>query len=86
MVKGCQKKIIHVKDTGSELFSEAYFILTGEADGHEHTDLVREAPRLLSSDPWDELRDRPQWRRWIAPFLTGFLACGIAVLLCLWLL
>ena len=27
MVKGCQKKTIHIKDTGSKYYEEAYFVL-----------------------------------------------------------
>ena len=27
MVKGCQKKVICIKDTGSEMFEEAFFIM-----------------------------------------------------------
>ena len=28
MVRGCQKKIIYLKSTGSEVFDEAYFVLS----------------------------------------------------------
>jgi hypothetical protein len=27
MVRGCQKKIIYLKNTGSEVFEEAYFVV-----------------------------------------------------------
>lgn len=27
MIKGCQKRMIHVKNTGCDLFDEAYFVL-----------------------------------------------------------
>lgn len=31
MVKGCQRTMIHVKDTGSRFFEEAYFVLKSGA-------------------------------------------------------
>ena len=49
MFHGCQKKIFYVKDTGSHMFSEAYFILRDGSDfvpsgGH---DLAAEAERII---------------------------------------
>ena len=48
MVKGCQKKTIHIKDTGSSYFEEAYFVLK---PGAEETyvpegDMISEALRI----------------------------------------
>lgn len=85
MVKGCQRKIIQIKDTGNELFSEAYFVLSDIADQRGDTDIVREAGRLLATEPWNEEKRPSRWWQCFAVFFAGFLSCGVAVLCCFWL-
>ncbi len=48
MVKGCQKKTIHIKDTGSKYYEEAYFVLRpGVAEsGGADSDMIGEALRI----------------------------------------
>ena len=48
MIKGCQKKIIHVTNTKSPYFEEAYFILKrgGDVSGVSEDDMVKEALRI----------------------------------------
>ena len=49
MIKGCQKKIIHITDTGSPFFEEAYFVLKrgkDTSDGVRDDDMVKEAMRI----------------------------------------
>ena len=48
-MKGCQKKVIFIKNTGSRNFDEAYFIISREAEsspGKEES-LVSEANRII---------------------------------------
>lgn len=47
MIKGCRKNIIHITNTGSPYFEEAYFIVRrgGDIDIPED-DMVREATRI----------------------------------------
>ena len=40
MIKGCQKRIIHITNTGSPFFEEAYFVLKR---GGDTRDGVRDA-------------------------------------------
>ncbi len=50
MFHGCRKSIFYVKDTGSRVFSEAYFILrdgTAEAVTPRSCDLAAEAERII---------------------------------------
>ena len=49
MVRGCQKKIIYLKNTGSEVFDEAYFVVNDKALGKDvaECDMVLEANRIL---------------------------------------
>ena len=44
--KGCEKRIIMIKNTGSELFEEAYFVLRNESR-NEESDMVAEANRII---------------------------------------
>ena len=48
MVKGCQRRVLHLKNTESGLFEEAFFLLR-DPGGTEvsHGDMVREANRIL---------------------------------------
>lgn len=51
MTRGCQKKIIHIKETDSTLYEEAYFILrrgVGEGFNQPGKDqLMKEANRII---------------------------------------
>lgn len=49
MVRGCQKKIIYLKNTDSEVFDEAYFLLTEKAleENLSESDMLKEANRIL---------------------------------------
>lgn len=51
MLRGCQKKVIHLRSTDSEMFDEAYFIIkeTSNSVPCAERDMVREANRILDS-------------------------------------
>ncbi len=48
MIKGCKKKIIYLKNTDSDMFDEAYFVLRCESEGSRFADcdMVEEARRI----------------------------------------
>ena len=48
-MRGYQKRVIYLKNTGSPLFDEAYFIVSreGEATGLASGDMVYEANRII---------------------------------------
>ena len=48
-MRGYQKKVIYLKDTGSHLFEEAYFVVSrkGEEANIEQSDMVFEANRII---------------------------------------
>ena len=49
MVRGCQKKIIYLKNTESEVFDEAYFVVSDKNPSvMKECDMVEEANRILS--------------------------------------
>ena len=49
MLRGCQKKIVFLKNTGSKLFDEAYFVISDKADSEKicRTDMITEANRII---------------------------------------
>lgn len=53
MIKGCQKRVIWLRNTENELFDEAYFILSENACKSDKNDgdMVREAKKLINSSP-----------------------------------
>jgi len=65
MVRGCQRRVIFVKNTGSEMFDEALFFV-GEDTTRERSDedMIREADRIISEeicdyDKREGIRSRP---------------------------
>jgi len=48
MLKGCQKKIIFLKDTGSDFFEEAYFVIKNEYEGMNDIDIISEATKIAN--------------------------------------
>ena len=49
MVRGCQRRVVFLKNTDSSVFSEAYFILTDNDNtrGMSDEDMIREANRII---------------------------------------
>ena len=60
MIKGCQKKVIWIRNTESELFDQAYFILSDSAQVGNKTenDIIKEAKQIIARSPmrgyWDD--------------------------------
>lgn len=50
MIKGCQKKIVFIKDTGSDYFEEAYFVMKSDTSlpYAKENDIVSEAVRIAN--------------------------------------
>ncbi len=80
MIKGCQKSIIFLKDTGSELFDEAYFVVKPTAPQKKERDIVLEASRLING--LDDTKPKKAAKK-LSSFLLGlFLGAGASLLLC----
>ena len=86
-MRGYQKKVIFLKDTGSHLFDEAYFIVSreGEAANIEQSDMVFEANRIIKESlKGKEQRVRREDKRLFKGFLFPFfLGVFITLLLAL---
>ena len=89
MVRGCQKKIIYLKNTGSEVFEEAYFLISdkGDTESIDEDDMIEEAGRILdeciSYDTENKKRQKIILliKENIIPFLFGIVAGVIFTLL-----
>jgi len=96
-MKGCQKRIILIKNTGSNIFDEAYFILKDNAvrsSAVTENDMVGEASRivlenLIIADP-KQAKAAPRasgyelylMLRWyVAGVITAALICAAIILL-----
>ena len=89
MVRGCQKKIIYLKNTHSDLFDEAYFVIKNdtEYENISECDMVEEANRILDESFFiDAEKSKFKkvvlfFKRNIIPFLIGAIFTGIIMLI-----
>jgi hypothetical protein len=92
VVRGCEKRIYHVKNPDSEIFDEAYLVLRRQDKGKRMSprDIENEAKRILSGVTGagytpQKSRDRRQ----LKAFLAGALMSAVIILtlsLVIWLL
>ena len=56
MIKGCNKRVIVMKDTGNDMIEEAFFIIKPEASksGFSESDMLKQANRILEKSFYDE--------------------------------
>ena len=86
MVRGCQKKIIYLKNTGSEVFEEAYFVVREKTlpSYVEECDMVEEANRILDECVFTEEENSLKniifdiAKKKAIPFILG-IAIGIVI-------
>ena len=74
-VRGYQKKVIFLKDTGSHLFDEAYFVISrkGEEAKIDQSDMVLEANRIIKESLKDkESRVKGEKRQFLKSFVLPF--------------
>ena len=89
MVRGCQKKIIYLKSTGSEVFDEAYFVLSDKTpeETKGECDMVEEANRILnecisiSENKSFFLKLKDFVKTTVIPFVTGMFVGIICIML-----
>ena len=71
MIKGCEKKIIYLKDTKSEFFEEAYFVVKPQSSTKKECDIISEATRIVNGIYGDEKKKNGFLSKAV-PFLIGF--------------
>lgn len=92
MIKGCQKRIIMINDTGSDIFDQAYFIVKdGENEKKtSKSDMIREANRIIDENLLGayfsgQKKQRSARKYGRTTFLLGAL-CGSAFVGILWII
>ncbi len=86
-MRGCQKKVIYLKNTGSRNFEEAYFVIRDSADGKSsRSSMIEEARHIIEENFGKRKRGLLYSKRWyFLSFLLGsclsFLIFGIIFLL-----
>ncbi|MBR6513269.1 MAG: hypothetical protein IKT46_00405 [Clostridia bacterium] len=81
--KGCEKRMIMIKNTGSELFEEAYFILsTKKSSDVTSDDMIKEANRIVSENDISlpaPKKPKSHITGYILGFLSGVGAAGLVL-------
>ena len=94
MIKGCQKNVIWLRNTESEIFEQAYFILSDAASLKKKSegDIIAEARRIIEQSPCGNYfggsSTYPRSRRKppsaivkLGFFLLGAVAAGVPMML-----
>ena len=89
MVRGCQRKVIFVKNTGSEMFDEALFFVSRDmTKERSDEDMIKEANRIISEQMIDTEKEKGFFVRsfrvalkYGLAFLIGVGASALAMLL-----
>ncbi len=82
-MRGYQKRVIYIKNTGSDCFEEAYFVLKSDtgATVKTHEKMVDEANRIIKEN--FEYKKRSPFRL-IGPHISTFLlGAFISVIICI---
>ncbi len=70
-MRGCERKIILLKGTESQMFDEAYFLVRRDFENRAREEFVREAERIIDRNT-TRFRSGEKWWR-LAFFAAGFL-------------
>lgn len=90
MVRGCQKRVVFLKNTGSKMFDEAYFIVSDDRapTGVGQEEMLDEAHRIISETAvvhsCGRVSLKRRLRRAVVPtvaFLCGTLVGGLMLTL-----
>ena len=79
-MRGYQKKVIYLKNTGSRHFEEAYFVLRGDADNNNPTgaEMIDEANRIIKENFEKERRGFISSKKWyVVAFFVGCAAASL---------
>lgn len=88
VVRGCQKKIIYLKNTRSSVFDEAYFVIKDSTlyESKDECDMVEEANKILSEAfDFDDMSVRKRIARFLKKntisFIVGFILGIVSTLI-----
>ncbi|MBQ7363115.1 MAG: hypothetical protein IJW48_01550 [Clostridia bacterium] len=85
MLRGCQKKIVFLKNTGSKIFDEAYFVISAkdEASDTSSEKMIDEAKRIIAEATFEDgtsdggVTFRKRFFKYALPFLAGGVVSGV---------
>ena len=84
-MRGYQRRVIFLKNTGSALFEEAYFLMRSEemTEGKSEADMVSEAGRIIEENFGKRKRHRkiPKLLALIISFISGAILTLIIALI-----
>lgn len=84
-MRGYQRRVIFLKNTGSALFEEAYFVMRSEemAEGKSEADMVSEATRIIEENFGKRKKRRkiPRLLTLLFSFLGGALLTFVIIAL-----
>ena len=63
MLKGCQKKVIFLKNTGNQIFEEAYFVIKPEFEAVSEYEIISEATKIANSCGANEKRKKKRSKK-----------------------
>lgn len=79
MIRGCHKNVVFLKNTGSELFDEAYFVVKASVKNDCYQDIVYEATQI--ADGLCEHKKKRKIKGALLSFLAGAaLGAGLVLL------
>lgn len=86
-MRGYQRKVIHIKNTGSYLFDEAYFVLSRDGEDLRlgEDDMVTEANRIINDKAYAKIKSGLlfRYRRQIISLALGVVIGAAASILIL---
>lgn len=80
MVRGYQKRVVFMKNTGSEFFDEAYFVVCDDKMGGSEADMINEANRIID-EACCGIREKGRVKGWLlvaASFLSGSILTALS--------
>ncbi len=82
MLKGCQRKIIMLKNTGSNIFEEAYFVIRDSAlRSHvSEADMIAEANRIIRENGTAQLSQKKSKKKAVDAALLVRILFALAAL------
>ena len=87
MIKGINKNMIVVKNTGSRYFEEAHFIIKNSASEIHERDLVKEASKIVGNvltESGKQSKPKRRVLKGIITFLLSFISgAALGIIICL---
>lgn len=88
MLRGCQKRVIFLKNTGSKIFDGAYFLISDndKTSRMDSEDMIAEAGKIIEENIIGKKRESTQskikrMRGLLLSFILGGIVCSLVTVL-----